>query len=156
MKRIISIVIVLSMLFSVSANALENTFYDLRARIYSESKEIKALMPNSKDIVVMSSIWDTCLVAMSQLDAYVSMVQLFNTIKETELTKATVNVIINWLNDIKATNDTNIKIITDTKVEVGADTRAHIEKLKVIFTDFNKRIEIEKTRLTTLRNMLRG
>ena len=108
MKKIISLILLLVVFLTFSAYALETTLFEMRNKIFAESKEIKALLTESKDIVLMSSMWDSCVMALTQLDAYFSMVGIFNTIKKGDISEDSVNYLIGWLSQTKKTNELNI------------------------------------------------
>lgn len=154
MKKIFSIILALAVFLSFNALALDITLFDIRNKIFEESKEIKALLPDSKDVVLVSSMWDSCLIAITQLDAYFSMLGIFNTIKKEDLSKDSINYLSDWLNEIKRTDTLNIESLNSVPQPVELDTEVHIERLKDYFTDLNNRIDAELKKLSILEDAL--
>jgi hypothetical protein len=124
---------------------------NMHSRVMKESNNIKLLLKNSRDVVLLTSMWDSCFIAMNQLDAYFSMVAIVETIKKQELTEAAVNYLLSWLSDIKKTNEANISSLVSSAQAVDNPTKVAVERMKIIFSDLNKMIEAESSRLTILR-----
>jgi len=123
----------------------------MRNRIFVKSQEIKALLANSKDVVLLNSMWDSCIMTITQLDAYFYMIGIFNTIKKEDLTDASVNYLINWLNEIKKTNELNIKSLNLVTKTLEPRARVHKEKLTSYFSELNKQINNELSRIPALK-----
>lgn len=155
MKKIIFIILSLVIFLSYNAYALDTRLLDMRNKIFEEAKAIKLLLPNSKDAPLLISMWDSCLIAIMQLDAYFSMLGIFNTIKGEDLNVDAINYIVSWLGEIKSTTDLNIKNLNMALQVLEQNTKNHIEKLKILFSDFNKRIDIENNKFFILMRSLR-
>ena len=153
MKKII-IILTLIMLLASQAYALETTLVTMRSKIFEESKAIKSLLTKSKDIILLSTLWDSCIMTMTQLDAYFSLVGLFNTIKKENTTEAAVVYLADWLREIKKTNDLNIIGLSAIKQAIDPNTIVYMEKLKGYFGDLNKRIDAELEKIAILKKSL--
>jgi hypothetical protein len=134
---------------------MDSKLFNLRTRLFEESKEIKLLLPRSKEGILLVSMFDTCLIATSQLDAYFSMLGIFETVKKENLTKAAVDFLISWLNEIKKTNDMNLRSLSGIWQPTENNTKSHLEKLKIYFNDLNIQINTELTRLNLLKSTIK-
>lgn len=160
MKKAAFIISIFMLLMSFSVYALgvhaaDNSFLDIRNKFFEESKEIKALLPSSKDALLLSSMWDTCLLTMSELDAYFHMLGIFNTIKEKDLSEDAVNYLAKWLTEIKRNNELNIGILNSGSYSFEPGTRVHIEGLKSYLDELNKRIDTELDKISILNKSIR-
>lgn len=150
MRKIIYAASVFIILSGFNAFALDG-FLETRSMISQESIEIKMSLPNSKDAVLLIGMWDSCMVTLTQLDAYFSMLGIFNEIKKEDLTGASVGYLINWLNLIKNTNDLNIKSLIATTKTTEPHTKVHRDKLMGYFGKLNIQITNELNRLSLLK-----
>ncbi|MDD5466097.1 MAG: hypothetical protein PHP73_07170 [Candidatus Omnitrophica bacterium] len=149
MKKKISILLILFIFFSVRSYALENGLFEMRNKISLESKQIKALFLQSKDIVLMSSMWDSSVMTMMQLDAYFYMVGIFNSVKIPN--EDAVNYLINWLKIIKSTSELNIKSLDAVTQTLEPKTKVCKERLRSDFSELNKNIDSELSRVSVLK-----
>ncbi len=154
MKRTLLIVLALVAGLSLSAHAQATGLMDIRNKVLKESQEIKALLANTKDVILVSSMVDSCILTTSQLDAYFSQLGIFNTIKKGDVTPAAINFLEQWLNNIKSTNDLNIKSLNAVTQNIQAKTKLHLERLTGYFTDLNTQIDQELAQLAALKQAL--
>lgn len=154
MRKIIFVILALVMLLNFSVLALDTALFDLRNRIFEESKEIKSLLQDSKDAVLVSSMWDSCIIAMTQIDAYFSMLGIFNTIKKENLSDASINYLIDWLGQIKGTNELNIKNLSALYQPMEPNTEVHVAVLTDYFGNLNKQIDVELDKLSIIKKTL--
>lgn len=112
------------------AHAADFRIFELRNKIFSESKELKELLPSSKDQLVVLSLLDSCLILTSQIDAYFVMMSLFNNIRKEDLDKEAVGSLVNWLNQMKDSADITIRSLNNIGVPIDRSTGAHVAKLK--------------------------
>ena len=136
------------------AQATATGLMDVRNKLLKESQEIKALLLDTKDMILVSSMVDSCILTTSQLDAYFSQLGIFNTIKKDDVTPAAINFLEQWLNGIKSTNDLNIKSLNAVTQNIQAKTKLHLERLTGYFTDLNTQIDQELAQLAALKNAL--
>ena len=155
MKKIIFIILIFIIFLSFSVYALDTTLLDMRNKIFEESKVIKSLLVDSKDIILMNSMWDSCVMTMTQLDAYFSMIGIFNTIKKEDLKEDAINYLTSWLDGIKKTNELNIKSLDAVSVTLEPKTKAHILKLKDYFGKLNNQINAELDKISLLKKSLK-
>ena len=139
---------------SFNAHAQATGLMDIRDKVLKESQEIKALFSDTKDVILVSSMVDSCILTVSQLDAYFSQLGIFNTIKKDDVTPAAINFLEQWLNGIKNTNDLNIKSLNAVTQNIQAKTKLHLERLTGYFTDLNMQIDQELAKLAALKKTL--
>jgi hypothetical protein len=154
MKKKAIVIAVALILLSVNAYAANVSILDMRQTIFDEAKAIKAEMGTTRDVVLISTLWDSCVVTMSQLDAYFSMLGIFNTIKKENLSEDAVNYLIDWLQRIKDMNTSNIKSLGDIAIEVEAKTKLHMQKVADYFLELNKRLDQEVIKLSLIKDSL--
>lgn len=140
--------------FNAHAQATATGLMEVRNKVLKESQEVKALLPDTKDVILVSSLVDSCILTISQLDAYFSQLGIFNTIKKDDVTPVAVNFLEQWLNNIKSTNDLNIKSLNAVTQNIQAKTKLHLERLTGYFADLNTQIEQELAQLAALKNAL--
>lgn len=156
MKKTLLIVLALvaGLGFNAHAQATATGLMEVRNKVLKESQEVKALLPDTKDVILVSSLVDSCILTVSQLDAYFSQLGIFNTIKKDDVTPVAVNFLEQWLNNIKSTNDLNIKSLNAVTQNIQAKTKLHLERLTGYFADLNAQIEQELAQLAALKQAL--
>jgi len=155
MKKVFFITLITVLLFSVNALAVDTALLDIHNKIFAEAKEIQSLLSDVKqkalwkDAVLINSMWDSCIMTMTQLDAYFSMLGIFNTIKQKDIDETSINYLVDWLNSIKNNNSLNIRSLDEVSIQpVDAETKLHIGKLKRNFEELNRNIDVELNKLT--------
>jgi uncharacterized protein YcfL len=143
MKKIFFLALTLLLIWSCSAQALNTTLIDARNEILKNAEEIKNYFATTRDPLLLNSMWDSSIMAVSQLDAYFSMLGIFNTIKKENLQDSSINYLVNWLNQLKATTDLNIKSLEVIKSTADARSKVFVSKLKNTFNDLKARIDKE-------------
>lgn len=151
MKKVVFIFLIMSIVLNCSVYAADNALFTMRGEIFEESKKIKAVLADSKDVILVSSMWDSCVILLTQLDAYFSMLGIFNAIKDKDLTADPINYIYSWLKGIKETNELNIKSLNEVVQVNDAKTKPQMEILKVYFKDTNDNINAELKKFDALR-----
>lgn len=150
MKKIIFLALSLVFAWSFTARALETTLVDVRGEILKNAQEMKKYSSTSRDPVLLNSMWDSSVMAISQLDAYFSMLGIFNTIKKGNLEKTTFSYLMNWLNQLEKTTELNIKSLEAIKSTTDARSKVFALKLKGIFSNLKERIANELQIVTQL------
>ena len=151
MKKEIITLVALAVFMSSGVFAIENSFLDMRSELFAESKKIKELLGKSKDSVVISSMWDTCLITISQIDAYFNMLGLFNSVPEKYLSQESADYLIKWMTEIRKTNELNIKMLGQTSSIVESATQSRMRVLKDFFLRLNARIDSEVANVNTIK-----
>ena len=152
MKKTMLVLFISAILLSTNVYALHTTLPDKRDNISDEAREMKSLLGKSKDVVLINSMWDSCLLTITQLDAYFVMVGIVNTADEGKLSAASVRYLTSWLDVIKKTNDVNLKSINGVAVTMDPETKTHLAKLKEYYIDLNKAIDNDLISISALKN----
>ncbi len=151
MKKTVVFILALCLLFAVNSYALNNPFLQMRERFLQESNNVKIMIKNSRDIVLLTSMWDSCFIAMTQLDAYFSLIGIFESIKKEDLTEDSVNYLLNWLKQIKETSTVNKRSLSLAPVLIDKETRIAARRMDTNFSDLNNAVDREISRLLKLR-----
>ncbi len=150
MKRIFLLALSLVLLWSFTAQALETTLIDVRNEILKNAQGIKPYFEKSRDPLLLNSLWGSSIMAVSQLDAYFSMLGIINGIKNEDLQTAQIGYLVSWLNQIKDTTELNIKSLEAIKSTSDARSRAMALKLRDIFNNLKTRVVKELGTVTQL------
>jgi len=154
-KVLFAIASVIVMLSGLRAYALGNELLDIRGSFFQEYKALKPLLTESKDVILLSSMQDSCIVTMTQLDAYFSMIGIYNAIKKEDLSEQPLNFLISWLSMMKNTTDLNTKSLIATPRTIAPRTKIHKDKLLNYFGDLNVRLANELNKLSLLKEALK-
>jgi len=154
MRKVILLILAVIIFGYECSYGIDFPIFDLRNRIYEEGKEIKGLMPNSKDAVILLSIFDSCQIVIQQLDAYFYMLGIFETIEKDNVARSAVGYIENWLNQIKATNAISLKALNGFQDIKEEQTKSHIAKLKAFYLELNLRVDQELNKLAVIKKAM--
>jgi hypothetical protein len=157
MKRKIFITLIFLVLFTQSAHCLDTRLYGIRQKLFTQAEDIKKLVNRDnagRYLVLVSSMWDTCFVAITQLDAYFYILGLFNTIRKEHITHPAVGFLSRWLKQIKETSELNIKGLDGIKVPIEPMIRINMVKLKRYFRELNNLINKELADIAKLKKSL--
>lgn len=156
MKRIaVVIAAVFCLLIVQNALALDTKLFEMRSRLLEESRQLKGLIPDSKDAIVLISLWDSCLMTITQLNAYFNMLSLFNSIPKDSLTREATATLTAWLLEIKTAANLHVQNMDNAAETVDEATRAHLGRLKAYFTDLGKRVEAEMNKVSLIQKSLK-
>jgi hypothetical protein len=152
----IIILILLNLFFSFNAYCLDTKLLELREKIFGESNQIKkSINPNSKDFVLLSGLFDSCILAVTQIDAYFYLLGVFEFIRKEDLNKNCFNFILSWLNTMKKTNELSLKSLNTAGPIMEEETKNYITRIKSYFTELDKQILQEQNRMNILMRSLR-
>jgi len=157
MKRKIFIILFFLVFLTKDAYCLDTRLYDLRQKLFTQAQEIKQLVNRDNAgqyLVLVSSMWDTCFVAITQLDAYFYILGLFNTIKKENITGPAIDFLSRWLKQTKDTSELNIKGLDGIKLPIDPMIRINMERLKRYFRELNSQINKELAEIGKLRKSL--
>lgn len=154
MKKVQLLTLALIVGLSLNVYAQASGLMDIRNKVFAESQEIKVLLSDTKDVILVSSMWDSCILTVSQLDAYFSQLGIFNTIRKENVTPAAIDFLEQWLNGVKNTNDLNIKSLNAVTQDIQGRTKLHLERLTGYFTELNTQVDQELAKLAALKNTL--
>lgn len=154
MKKPILILFMLFLLVNFCAFGLDTSLLGMRREFFKESQDIKRDMTNSKDIILINSLWDSCIMAISQLDAYLVMIKIFTSIEEDVVTKEAIDAITDWLNSMKKSNRLNIKSLDRVDRVFVESTKKHVRILKTYFVVLNNIIDKELKKFSAMKRIL--
>lgn len=139
----------LTMVMAIAAAAYGSgdTLLDARERFVKESTEVKALIQASKDALVVNSMYDACVVTVTQLDAYFYMLGIFDTIPKEAVSQSAVDYLLQWLAGVKQANRVSVGSLDAIVYDVSVETAGHIKKMKEYYTDLNAKIDGEIDKL---------
>lgn len=138
------------------AYALEDTpLIDMRNKIFQESKMLKSVTLDSKDIILLNSLRNTCITTATQLDAYFSMIAIFNTIKKEARTQEAMDYLVNWLELIKKTNSVNISTLKAINETLEPKTKLYTEKLKSYFIELESQVKTEINKVSLIKKSIK-
>jgi hypothetical protein len=149
-----ALVFLMMVSFCNGAFAQESSVLDSKRDFNSEAGIIKLAMQNSKDVILLSSLWDSCILTMNQIDAYVSLLGIFNTIKKEDTTLDSLKYLENWISQMKSTGDLNIKLLTGI-IPIEPLSNNYIQKLKAFYTDLNKTLDGELAKVTAIKRTVK-
>ena len=112
-------------------------------------------MNTSNDVVLLVSMFDSCLLVISQIDAYTYMLEIFNTIKNTQVDEKVFSYLGEWLLFMKRTSDLNIKSLDSVREPIEPNTKIQIARLRDYFNNLNKQIDGELSRFVRIRSLLK-
>jgi hypothetical protein len=153
MRKIFVIVAVVA--FWATGAYAESDFkiLELRNRFFEESKQVKDLIPQSKDPAVLMSLYNSCVLTITQFDAYFGMLGIIQTMSDKELSSRALDVVSNWLYEIKRTNALNISTLDGMKLELAPETKNHLARLKAYFAESTMRADAELSKIATLKKV---
>jgi hypothetical protein len=155
MRKTIFAVMFLLVLLRVDCPAVDFKIFDARNKIFEESKKIQSMMGASKDALVLSSMFDACALASSQIDAYFSMLSIYNSIKKKDLNQQPVDSLISWLKEMKMTNEINVNNLSTVSDHLESGSKASLARLKSYFEELNKLISVELNKVYTIKESLK-
>jgi hypothetical protein len=155
MKKIIVVVVMLMFFSCFTAYPLGTTLLDMRNNIFNESKQVQSLLADSKDAGIIVSMWDSCIIAVTQLNAYFYMLGIFEQIPKEQLTDEPLDYLSAWLTEIKKTSDMNLKSLDSYKQLLEQKTKTHKDTLKEYFVQLNRQIDVELGKIATIKKSLR-
>ena len=139
----------------VNAWAMDFEIFNMRNKIFDESKEIKALIKSSTDVVLLTVMFDSCFVTMSQLDSYFVMLAIYDTIPPDAVSPQALDALIGWLNEIKKMDNLSVSALGNLTIPVDQATRPHVDRLIGYFTDLNTIANDQLRKMDTLKKTLK-
>ena len=143
MKKIIFLLLGIVFIFSSGVYALDTQLLEVRNKFFQETREIKALQATPKNVLVINGMCDSCLMTISQLDAYFSMLGIFNSVTKPDAVKDSSNYLSSWLGEIKKSNDINIRGLQGALQLKDPSVTLHMDRLRIYYADLNNRIDSE-------------
>jgi hypothetical protein len=155
MKKIAVIVLMLCFCLSVDSFAANNSLTSINTRLMQESSNLKSMFKNSRDVVLLTTMWDSYFIARTQLDAYFYMVSLFESVKKSAVTEVSVDYLLNWLGEIRKTNAANITTLNAAATVIDQATKSAVDRMKANISDMNNAVDKEISRLNSLKEAVK-
>ncbi len=155
MKKAVLIILFCAIFFSSYAFAFDSvTLVGIRNSLFEETRVITPLLADSKDVILLNNMWNMCVVAITQVDAYFSMLNLFNAIENNKKSYAAIDQLTSWLNQIKSVNVSNIKSLEAETIE--EKTLIQVRKIRGYFAMLNRQVDIDLLRISMVKKSLEG
>lgn len=150
MKKIVVFSLLAALFCVFNAYALDSKIVDMRNQLVGQSQEIRALMtPKTKDSVVLTAMFDSCILTATQLDAYFSMLGIFETLTTKDSGESAIKFITAWLGTLKSNNDLSIRNLNSLK-PAEKKTNGQAQKLKDSLAALDKLVDAELGKFTAL------
>jgi hypothetical protein len=150
-RKLMLIFLILFFIMRAETFALDLGIVEIRNKLFEESSKIKSSLTASKDAVMMVNMFDSCILSVNQIDAYYSMLGVMETIKGENLTRQAVDLVVDWLNAMKKTNELNIKNLETVTQQIEPATRVFLGRIKGYFRELNKKLDRELSRLLVVK-----
>lgn len=123
----------------------------LRNALLEESKKIQMALADSPDPVLVISLWDTCVVTLTKINAYFYMVGIFEMVEDKDKTEQGVDFLLAWLKELQRTTQVNIREL-NTPVEVSEEaTTVARSRLSELLARLNTHLDEEIRKVSSLR-----
>ena len=155
MKKIVLAILFFSVLLVNYSYATDTTLLDINKKFIEESIVIKDMFTKTQDVVLVNSLWDSCIMTVEQVRAYFHMLVIFNTIEPEALEDKAADSLISWLNEIKDTNNLNIKSLGKLSTPVEFSTKLSVRKIIRNYEILNKQIDFEKAKIMLIKRTIK-
>lgn len=154
-KNIAGILLVFCMLLhSNIANAIEFKVFEFRNKIYEETKAMRGMLSDTKDAPLLVSAMNSCIITLTQLDAYFHILGVFETIPRDALALQTTDFLTAWLDELKKTNALQIKSLSSLPSGILVNTKARLERVLQLYMDLNLQLDQESNKISFIRQSL--
>lgn len=155
MKKVVILVLCMVFSFSVSLGAFDTRLLDVRNKLFDESKRLQLLVQKSKNPLLVSGVWDSCVVTTTQLDAYFHMLGIFNTITAEETSHSAIDFLTSWLATVRKINSANIKNVDTILSLAEEDARVHLKIVRDYYSELDSLLGAELDKVSTIKKSLR-
>jgi hypothetical protein len=143
MKKIFLLTLGFILVTALAAQALETTLIDTRNEILQNAQEMKNFFTATRDPVLLNNMWDSSVMAVSQLDAYFTMLAIFNTINKDAVSEGAAGYLVKWLKQVKDYSVMEVKSLEAVKKTGDARSKVLMLKTKTIFNNLIARVDKE-------------
>ncbi|MCK5494745.1 MAG: hypothetical protein KAJ14_16675 [Candidatus Omnitrophica bacterium] len=155
MKEFILAILFFSVFLVNDSYGADGNLLDINKKFIEESINIKKQFTDSKDVLITNSLWDSCIMTVEQVRAYFYMLDIFNTIKIENLEDKAVDSLVSWLDQIKDTNNLNIKSLGGFAASVSHETKRSMIKINQYYIELNKQIDLEKAKVMLIKRTIK-
>ncbi len=153
MRKILFLLVFFITFFASASYAQVSEFGVVRRNLVDKSQTFREYLGQTQDVVITSSMWDSCVLAVSQIDAYYAMVGIIQAAEAVE-NKEAAFYLIDWLERIKRTNVANLRSLSNTGQAAEEKTVEYMKKLYRYFSEFNEYVEQELKKIKELESLL--
>ncbi len=155
MRKFIAVILFLSIFAVNNSYGLDTNLLVINKKFIEESIELKKMFTTTKDVVLVNSLWDSCIMTVEQVRAYFYMLDIFNTIENENLEDKAVDALVAWLKEIKETNNLNIKSLGKLSTPVDYSTKLSMRKINKYYVELNKQINLEKAKVMLIKQTIK-
>lgn len=146
MKKNLALLVSAFVMLSILSSpvfALDTQLLSVRNKFFQESQEIKQLKATPNNVLIINGMCDSCLITVSQLDAYFAMLGIFNSVTKPDSVREAGNYLYSWLNEIKRINDINIRSLQKPLQLKDPSVNLHLSRLTIYYADLNNQLDQE-------------
>jgi 2C-methyl-D-erythritol 2,4-cyclodiphosphate synthase len=147
MKKII-LMTVCALCVHAQVFAFDTRLLNARNKIFEQAKELQALLSSTEDPVAVVSLWDTCIMTATQLNAYFYLVGMYESVSEP--TADSVTYLKSWLQEVRRTAQLNIRNLSSTVSITQPATREHLSRVKASLAELSLLLERELDKVARL------
>ena len=155
LRKTFVIMMGIAVFMHINAWGMEFKVFGFRNKIFEDTKAIRTLISTSKDGPVLIGVLNSSIITMTQLDAYFFMLGIFESKKTEEVSSASLDFLTAWLNEIKKSNELQLKSLTPMPEPTEPRTKAHLEKLKSDYIGLNEQLDNELNKVSFIRKSLK-
>ena len=115
---------------------------------------MNTVLADSQDPVMIISLWDTCVVTVTKINAYFYMLGIFEAVKEAEQSSRAVDYLLIWLNETRRTNKTAIDQLAQPAQVTEEATDMYRAKISEYLSQLDTQLEKEIRKVTVLKQSL--
>jgi isochorismate hydrolase len=141
--------------FSTSLGAFDTRLLDIRNKLFDESKRLQLFVQKSNNPLLISGVWDSCVVTATQLDAYFHMLGIFNTITSEETSHSAIDFLTSWLMTIRKINSANIKNVDTILPLAEEEVRVRLKIVRGYYSELDSLLGTELDKVSTIKKSLR-
>ena len=152
MKRILCLMMIfMATIGSVAQGADLKELLVLRANLQEESKTLKSILADTKDILYINTLWDSCAMSTMQIDAYFVMIGIYEAAPVKYRRQEGADYMMKWLTAVKNTHELNVKTLAGMTGLNDPRSNDHILKLKTMYESLLLIIDGETDKLMVLK-----
>lgn len=137
-----------------AAQAADNGLLEVRDALFEESKKMNLVLPDSADPVMIISLWDTCVVAVTRINAYFYMLGILESSAEQKWSAESVDYLLIWLNETRRTIMVAMRQLGEPAQLNEAATDAHRGRIAGYLVQLDSQLEREIGRVGLLKESL--
>lgn len=142
------VMVVCALCVYAQAFAFDTRLLSARNKIFEQAKELQTLLAETEDPVAVVSLWDTCIMTATQLNAYFYLVGIYESVNDP--TPDSVSYLKSWLQEVRRTAQLNIRNLSATASVTQPETREHLSRVKASLAELSLLLERELDKVARL------